>query len=104
MAALAHDWPGNVRELRNRVERAVALASGAWITAGDLFPEQAVPVADARPDSLAAARDAAERRQIVAALEQTGGQIKKAAELLGISRTTLWERMRRLDLGGGGRT
>ena len=39
-AALAHSWPGNIRELRNRVERAVALATNEWIMPGDLFPER----------------------------------------------------------------
>ena len=98
-AALAHSWPGNVRELRNRVDRAVALASTEWIMPGDLFPEQA-----ARPGGhgfapLSDVRDAAERRQIERALGETGGQIAKAADLLAISRTTLWERMTRLGIG-----
>jgi DNA-binding NtrC family response regulator len=99
-AALGHAWPGNVRELRNRLERAVTLATGEWVMPGDLFPEayrldgelaQAVqPLADAR--------DAAERREIERALRQTRGQIGEAAKLLGVSRTTLWERMRRFDI------
>jgi DNA-binding NtrC family response regulator len=95
----AHDWPGNVRELRNRAERAVALAAGPWVSACDLFPD-CVPSGE--PESeirlLSAVRNDAERRHITAVLERTGGQIKKAAELLGISRTTLWEKMRRLGL------
>ena len=102
-AALAHDWPGNVRELRNRVERGVALARGHSLTAGDLFPE--VSEGDGPEtglSTLAEVRDAAERRQILRALERTGGQMAKAAELLGISRTTLWEKMRRLAIPGGG--
>ncbi|MBL8908592.1 MAG: sigma-54-dependent Fis family transcriptional regulator, partial [Rhizobiales bacterium] len=40
-AAMEHDWPGNVRELRNRIERALMLASGEWIMPADLFPESA---------------------------------------------------------------
>ena len=51
--------------------------------------------------SLAAAREEAERRHISAALERTSGQVGKAAELLGISRTTLWEKMRKLAISGG---
>ena len=96
-AALAHSWPGNIRELRNRVERAVALATNEWIMPGDLFPEWSggepkgfLPLADVR--------DAAERRQIERALEETGGQIMKAASLLAVSRTTLWEKMTRLGI------
>jgi DNA-binding NtrC family response regulator len=99
-----HGWPGNVRELRNRVERAVALALGEWIMPADLFPEfrdkNAGGVAGLLP--LAAVRDAAERRQIERALRSSGGQIAEAAALLGISRTTMWEKMRRLGIDAGG--
>ena len=99
-AALAHDWPGNVRELRNRVERAVALARGAWLMPGDLFPEVGRPQDGEAGEiaTLSEVRDAAERRQILHALQVTGGQVMKAAELLGVSRTTLWEKMRRLGI------
>lgn len=100
-AALSHGWPGNIRELRNRVERAVAVSNGEWIQPGDLFPdtETAVDVAQGFP-SLADVRDAAERRQIGKALEETKGQIGRAAKLLGISRNTLWEKMTRYRLSG----
>jgi two-component system response regulator HydG len=97
-AALAHSWPGNVRELRNRVERAVALAVNEWILPGDLFPERSHEAHAAAFAPLADVRDAAERRQIERALEQTGGQLGKAANLLAISRTTLWEKMARLGM------
>ncbi len=91
-----HDWPGNVRELRNRVDRAVALARGEVLTVYDLFPEQGLGrEAERRVEPLAEARAAAERRQILRALEQTGGRISEAARLLRISRTTLWEKMQR---------
>jgi DNA-binding NtrC family response regulator len=101
--ALNHPWRGNVRELRNRVERAVALAPGPWLMPADLFPE----IRDAIIDSvdpilpLAAVRDAAERRQIERVLRETGGHILEAARHLGISRTTLWEKMRRYGVGSG---
>jgi len=101
-AALAHPWPGNVRELRNRVERAVALALGPWLMPGDLFPEKADAAADPAPlSSLEDARLAAERRHILLALSLTGGEIIPTAKALGISRTTLWEKMRRLGLSIG---
>jgi DNA-binding NtrC family response regulator len=103
-AALAHPWPGNIRELRNRVERAVALSTNEWIMPGDLFPERAAPARPASFAPLAEIRDAAERRQIERALEETGGQIGKAAGLLDISRTTLWEKMTRLGLAEKART
>ncbi len=53
---------------------------------------------------LADVRDAAERRQIERALEETGGQIAKAASLLAVSRTTLWEKMTRLGLADRARS
>lgn len=97
-AALAYDWPGNVRELRNRLERAVAMANGDRILPGDLFPEHATAEPAERISSLADVRDAAERRQIERALQASGKRIAEAARLLGVSRTTLWEKMNRLGL------
>ncbi|WP_436116137.1 sigma-54 interaction domain-containing protein [Phyllobacterium sp. LjRoot231] len=97
-AAIAHPWPGNVRELRNRVERAAALARGEWIMPADLFPEGSDTKTSTGFTPLADVRDAAEKRQIERALEQTGGQISKAAGLLAISRTTLWEKMARFGM------
>jgi DNA-binding NtrC family response regulator len=97
---LAHDWPGNVRELRNRIERAQALTKTEWLMPGDLFPDaekRAHPMTQAFLP-LAEARDEAERRQIVRALQQTKGQILEAADLLKVSRTTLWDKMRRLNI------
>jgi DNA-binding NtrC family response regulator len=100
-AAIAHSWPGNVRELRNRLHRAAALGMGEWIMPGDLFPEKgAVTRADEFFPTLAEVRDAAERRQIERALGATEGQIAESAKMLGVSRTTLWEKMRRLGIGG----
>jgi DNA-binding NtrC family response regulator len=108
VAAEAYDWPGNVRELENRVERAVALAEGPCIEVGDLFPDARLtsrPRAPAGGHSeqrtLAEIRDAAERAHIVQTLDATGGVIHEAAFRLGISRTTLWEKMRRLAIDSG---
>lgn len=93
-----HPWPGNVRELRNRMERAVAMAMNEWIMPADMFPDldSALHPMLAAFSTLAEARESAERRQIERALKQTDGQIIEAAKLLDISRTTLWEKMRRL--------
>ena len=94
-AARCHSWPGNVRELRHKLERAIVFASGPSLMPADLFPPpRAAAAAPAAP--LAEIRDAAERRAIDGALRDTGGQVQEAAKLLGISRTTLWEKMRRL--------
>jgi DNA-binding NtrC family response regulator len=95
-----HTWPGNIRELRNRLERAVGLSNGAsQLSAQALFPEQSLLTsAPNRIGSLAEARERAERLQIEEAVRQTGGELGKAATLLGVSRTTLWDKMRRLGL------
>jgi DNA-binding NtrC family response regulator len=100
VAAMRHAWPGNVRELRNRVERAVALAAGPAIRPIDLFPEATVGNSDEETpqETLSAARDLAERRQIEEALRATGNQVLAAAQLLAVSRTTLWKKMRRLGI------
>ncbi len=94
-AIRTHNWPGNGRELRARLMRAVEVATGDLVLTSDLFPERAV---DSAMRSLAEVRDAAERAQIVAALDRTGGQVGEAAKLLRVSRTTLWEKMQKLGL------
>lgn len=99
-ALIDYPWPGNVRELRNRLERAISLTAGSpQIPASVIFPEQTlIHESEERVGSLAEARDRAERLHIEEAIRQTGGEIAKAAVLLGISRTTLWEKMRKLGL------
>lgn len=105
-AALSHGWPGNIRELINRIDRAVALASGPSIGRSDLFPESlAVESADAgglvsANRTLGEVREAAERDHIVRMLARAEGSTTAAAELLGVSRTTLWEKMRRYGIDG----
>lgn len=89
-----HDWPGNGRELRSRLLRAIDVGTGEWILPADIFPE--LNQTDTEIESLSDAREAAERRQIIVALERTGGQIAEAARLLKVSRTTLWEKMQKL--------
>lgn len=104
LAALSvHDWPGNVRELRNRIERAVALSEGEELRPEELFPEGVLdPPADQRAGSLEDALDEAARQAIEDALRHTAGSRSEAARLLGVSRTTLWKRMRDLGLTGEG--
>ena len=97
-ALLNHDWPGNVRELRNRIERALVIAETSTLGIGDLFPDRQPALASGT--SLIEAREAAEREHIRRTLARCGGRIAEAAQVLGISRTTMWERMRRLGLGG----
>jgi DNA-binding NtrC family response regulator len=100
-ALINHDFPGNLRELRNRIERAAALTDGELITAGDLFPERALRIGSDTPvPRLSDVRDAAERRAITAALAASQGDVTRAAEWLQVSRSTLFEKLRRLGLRG----
>jgi DNA-binding NtrC family response regulator len=96
---LDYDFPGNIRELRNRVERAVALADGPWVGLADLFPER---VSAAREQAsfftLAQAREDAERRQIAKVLAETQGDVSAAAHRLDVSRSTLFEKIRKLGV------
>lgn len=95
-AVRAHDWPGEGRELRRRVARGVSAAQGGLLFPADVFPERLAAAPEDAFLSLAEARDAAERAQIRAALERTGGHAGEAARLLKVSRTTLWEKMQKL--------
>jgi len=93
-------WPGNVRELFAVVESAAIRARGGEIGLEHLPPE--VRGDDRRADDALPYRfegdPDAERAAIVAALESCGGVRSRAADLLGMSRTTLWRRMREFDL------
>jgi DNA-binding NtrC family response regulator len=100
MAALrAHDWPGNVRELRNRLTRAASFAKSDTIVAADLFPDSHVAEHIEPPRAtLEDVRAHAERRRIVEVLAAHKGRIGDTARGLGISRVTLWAKMKRLGL------
>ncbi len=124
-----HDWPGNIRELRNAIQRAVLLTSDAIISADhlrgadiaalgggssigiirtDSTPPPPPSVASASREGndttgLRSAVDAAERAQIVAALEATRGNQTAAAKRLGIGRRTLIDKMIRLGIERGRR-
>ena len=102
-----HPWPGNVRELLSAVRRAVIMADGQRVTHEDLgLPKPASANGEVEsgaegPPSdldLRAVRELAERGAVVTALARTNGNIAKAAELLGVSRPTLYDLMRRLSI------
>jgi len=94
----AWDWPGNVRELVHALERAVALSRGAPLAVHHLPDEIAASAVPAAPSAALQPLERAvgdfERRYIERALEHTGGHRGRAAALLGISRKSLWERLR----------
>jgi two-component system response regulator HydG len=93
-----HDFPGNIRELENMVEQAVALVGDGVIGREDLplAPPSQRPTAGGK--TLADAVDVAERQAIEAALRECDGSREKAADLLGISPTTLWRKMTRFGI------
>jgi PAS domain S-box-containing protein len=93
---MEHSWPGNVRELRNAIESALVTAPGDRIRMRDLPAEVRFQRAAAAPRGSVA--DPAERERIAKALAATGGRRADAAKLLGISRVTLWKKMRRLGI------
>ena len=89
----AHPWPGNVREMENCIKRAVIMAEGAQITADDLG--LVAPTEDDPFINLRQARDDAEYRALIKSLARVDGNIVKAAELLGVSRPTIYDLMSR---------
>ena len=95
-----HPWPGNVRELENCIKRAVIMADGSQIGAADLgLPTALSDDAGADPSlDLRRVRDEAEKRAIITALGRVNGNVLKAAELLGVSRPTLYDLMQRLGI------
>jgi two-component system NtrC family response regulator len=95
----AYNWPGNVRELENRIKRAVIMADGKAITAGDLdLQTGVVPSDDVLPINLRAAREVADRKAIRQAMSRTENNISGAAKLLGISRPTLYDLLKQYRL------
>jgi two-component system NtrC family response regulator len=95
----AHGWPGNVRELENRLKRAVIMADGKSVTAGDLdLQASVVPSDDVLPINLRAAREVADRKAIRQAMSRTDNNISGAAKLLGISRPTLYDLLKQYRL------
>ena len=90
---MLYDWPGNVRELENAIERAVVVGKQRFLQPEDL------PIACKGEDLPAAGSlEEVEQRHIQNILDQTGWNIKKSAEILGIDRSTLYKKIKRHDL------
>jgi len=101
-ALCRYSWPGNVRELENAIERGVAFCKQGWITLDELparIRERRSANRDLDDvDSL----DVVERRHILKTLEKVNGNRSKAAQLLQISTTTLWRRLKEFGVDGPG--
>ncbi|MGA9899896.1 MAG: sigma-54 dependent transcriptional regulator [Terriglobales bacterium] len=104
---LQYDWPGNVRELENCVERAVALGDRRTIDIGDLPPTIAsaspTPEVSGTPSSSGLSSndlEDIERATIERVFEQVKGDKVMAGKMLGISRATLYRKLKRYNIGG----
>jgi DNA-binding NtrC family response regulator len=102
-----YDWPGNVRELENLVERLVVVAAGRMVVIEDLPSNLRTSVVDLESTTLELPASGVDLRTLLAqleekligqALERTGGNKNRAAELLGLNRTTLVEKLRRKNV------
>jgi two-component system NtrC family response regulator len=89
----SHPWPGNVREMENCIKRAVIMAEGPIVTAEDLGLQTSSGPAEAI--NLRQIRDKAEYDALMKALARVNGNVVKAAELLGVSRPTIYDLMNR---------
>lgn len=93
-ALLDHPWPGNVREVMNVLEYAFAVGRGPTITLDELPPEFRERRPDLRSRALSTAAIGSEAERVREAMDDSGGDVEKAAAILGVSRTTFW-RMRK---------
>jgi DNA-binding NtrC family response regulator len=101
-------WPGNVRELRNVIERSLIFCEGSRLQRADLpkfgqlEPKVGVPTGNGFNLDTGLTLVGAEREYIRLTLETTGGDVQRAAEILGISRKNLWEKRKKHGLPTGG--
>jgi transcriptional regulator of acetoin/glycerol metabolism len=95
-ALMDYPWPGNVRELRNALEGAFVTVRGERLTLDDLPLEVRRGAAGNRVSLTS--EETTERSRIEEALKQAGGSRTRAAAALGVSRVTLWKKMRRLGI------
>lgn len=92
---MAYDWPGNVRELENAIERAIALGSGPILHVGDLPSNLQYGTGERMPQNdEVLPLEELERRAILRALRESGGDKLAAARLLGIGKTTLYRKLK----------
>ena len=96
---LAYDWPGNVRELENAIARAVAIGSDPVVRVGDLPTRLHYPNGDRVPEKDEVLPiEELERRAILHALRETGGDKLAAARMLGIGKTTLYRKLKQYQM------
>jgi DNA-binding NtrC family response regulator len=92
-ALRGHRWRGNIRELQNCIEKAVILSEGSTLTVNDIQLEQSSDAID-NLDGL----DAAEEKMVRSAVSRCNGNISAAAKMLGISRPTMYAKMKKYGM------
>jgi two-component system nitrogen regulation response regulator NtrX len=99
-----YSWPGNVRELRNTIERVMIMHQNQRVDVKDLpaFANEEPPASSYRFPSFKEASDAYHREFIQRKLDEAGGNVSRAAELMGIDRSHLYRRMRALGINARG--
>jgi len=101
---MTYSWPGNVRELKSAFEYAFVTCQESMIAPEHLppiilnTPNHSVPARHSAPLRKSFNREEIKRIELIEALEKTGGNQSQAAELLGVSRVTVWNRMRRFNV------
>lgn len=104
---MQHDWPGNVRELRSTFEYAFVTCQGETIQPEDLPPAiqgyRRERRGTAVPISLRVDKNVRQRQELIDALVSAGGNQSRAAEILGVTRVTIWNRMRRFGIHAEGK-
>ncbi len=95
-AMAAYDWPGNVRELESRVKRGVIMADGSQISAEGL--ELASSKEESMPETLKVIRDKADYTAVLQAMSHTNQNVTEAANVLGITRPTLYKLLERMGI------
>lgn len=96
-----HEWPGNIRELENAAERAIGMCNSNFLDMNhfeSIIPKIRPGIIETKGMSLEEAKDEFEKSMILNALQSTGNNIKKTAELLRIDRSFLYQKMRRLGI------
>lgn len=93
----SHPWPGNVREMENTIKRSVIMSDGPQVNQSDLGLAQQADT-DNEPLNLRQVREEAERGAVVKAMARCNGNVAHAAEMLGVSRPTLYDLMNRFGL------
>ncbi len=98
-ALLAYTWPGNVRELRNAIEYAFVLCSGDWIGKEHLPPKiAAVSKRQFANHAMGSTSWEEERTNLIQALRRVAGNQSEAARILGVSRVTIWKRIKKYGI------